>query len=46
VQSNKLLEYCKTKNIESERLFGEKIIEYKSEQRTQIATKAEMDLVS
>ena len=29
IESNKLLEYCKEKKIESERLFGEKIIEYK-----------------
>ncbi|GJM31005.1 MAG: hypothetical protein DHS20C18_00060 [Saprospiraceae bacterium] len=29
VESNKLLEYCKSKNIVPERLFGEKIIEYK-----------------
>lgn len=31
VQSNQLLEYCRNKGVESERLFGEKIIEYKSE---------------
>ncbi|MGH2666781.1 MBL fold metallo-hydrolase [Flavobacterium sp.] len=30
VQSNQLLEYCRNKGVESERLFGEKIIEYKS----------------
>ena len=29
VESNKLLEYCKENGIVSERLFGEKIIEYK-----------------
>jgi len=28
VESNKLLDYCRSKGIESERLFGEKIIEY------------------
>lgn len=31
VESNKLLEYCISKNIEPERLFGEKIIEYKND---------------
>ncbi|GGX33170.1 MBL fold metallo-hydrolase [Aquimarina muelleri] len=31
VESNRVLEYCKAKNIDSERLFGEKIIEYKQE---------------
>ena len=31
VESDRLLEYCKAKGIEPERLFGEKIIEYKSE---------------
>lgn len=30
IQSNKLLEYCRANGIKSERLFGEKIIEYKS----------------
>jgi L-ascorbate metabolism protein UlaG (beta-lactamase superfamily) len=30
VESNKLLEYCRAKGIEPERLFGEKIIEYKT----------------
>ena len=29
VESNKLLEYCKSKGIDPERLFGEKIIEHK-----------------
>lgn len=28
VESDKLLAYCKSKNIEPERLFGEKIVEY------------------
>ncbi len=31
VESNKLLEYCKSKAIEAERLFGEKVIEYENE---------------
>jgi L-ascorbate metabolism protein UlaG (beta-lactamase superfamily) len=31
VESNKLLEYCRSKAIEPERLFGEKIIEYVGE---------------
>jgi L-ascorbate metabolism protein UlaG (beta-lactamase superfamily) len=31
VESNKLLDYCKSKGMERERLFGEKIIEYKTE---------------
>ncbi|MBB6112605.1 L-ascorbate metabolism protein UlaG, beta-lactamase superfamily [Mucilaginibacter lappiensis] len=31
VESNKLIEYCRSKNIEPERLYGEKIIEYKLE---------------
>lgn len=31
VESNKLLDYCRSKDIEPERLYGEKIIEYKSE---------------
>lgn len=31
VESNKVLEYCTANNIDSERLFGEKIIEYKQE---------------
>jgi len=31
VESNKLLDYCESKGIESERLYGEKIIEYKLE---------------
>lgn len=31
VESNHLLEYCESKNIEPERLFGEKIIEYKKD---------------
>ncbi|TGD57485.1 MBL fold metallo-hydrolase [Flavobacterium humi] len=30
VQSNQLLEYCRNKGVEAERLFGEKIIEYKN----------------
>ncbi len=29
IESDKLLEYCREKGIESERLFGEKIIEYR-----------------
>jgi L-ascorbate metabolism protein UlaG (beta-lactamase superfamily) len=28
IESNRVLEYCKSKGIEAERLFGEKIIEY------------------
>lgn len=31
VESNKLLDYCLANNISPERLFGEKIIEYKNE---------------
>ncbi len=31
VESNKLLDYCIANNIEPERLYGEKIIEYKNE---------------
>ncbi len=31
VESNKLLDYCRSINVEPERLFGEKIIEYKGE---------------
>ncbi len=31
VESNKLLDYCNQKAIESERLYGEKVIEYKKE---------------
>ncbi len=31
VESNRLLEYCTSKGIESERLFGEKVIEYSEE---------------
>lgn len=31
VESNKLIAYCHSKNIEPERLYGEKIIEYKLE---------------
>ncbi len=31
VESNKLLDYCASKGIESERLFGEKIIKYEGE---------------
>ncbi|MEM0578414.1 MBL fold metallo-hydrolase [Flavobacterium polysaccharolyticum] len=30
VESNKLLEYCVANNIEPERLYGEKIVEYKN----------------
>lgn len=30
VESNKLLEYCESKGVDSERLYGEKIIEYQS----------------
>lgn len=30
VESNKFMEYCKTKDITPERLFGEKVIEYKN----------------
>ena len=32
IESNRLLEYCASKNIGQERLFGEKIIEYKREE--------------
>lgn len=32
IESDRLLEYCKTKGIEPERLFGEKIIEYHIEE--------------
>lgn len=31
VESNRLLDYCKTKGITGERLFGEKVIEYAKE---------------
>ncbi|PTX58413.1 L-ascorbate metabolism protein UlaG (beta-lactamase superfamily) [Kordia periserrulae] len=34
IESNKLLEYCSQNGISSERLFGEKIIEYTSELST------------
>jgi hypothetical protein len=32
IESNKVLEYCGSKGIDAERLFGEKIIEYNLEE--------------